>query len=293
MSDPIYTIIYSIITSIFSTSFLIILGQNLITKNIEKSLDFKYNKKLEDYKTNLSKDLECYKSDLKSKNDRELENLRSEYGRSLSIQSAVLASSVDSYRSAYNRRLDAIDSIWNDVAKLRNEYASQSLILLDTLNPDDYSRIDFAKFPDLKPESYEKSWTKIAPIVSKLLEVKPFISDRIYVLCFSYWSLLVRIKFQIAIAFDKKELDKLKWIECDEILDLISLHLDANEVSELKAKQNGKFIWLCDNIEQKIISAMRDVLNGKESGDITFERAQEFMKKAYALKVSSQSSQLA
>ena len=89
MSDPIYTIIYSIITSIFSTSFLIILGQNLITKNIEKSLDFKYNKKLEDYKTNLSKDLECYKSDLKSKNDRELENLRSEYGRSLSIQSGA------------------------------------------------------------------------------------------------------------------------------------------------------------------------------------------------------------
>ena len=288
MSDTIYTII----TSIFTTTFLVILGQNFLTKNIEKSIDFKYNKKLEDYKTNLSRDLECYKSDLKSQNDRELENLRAEYGRNLSIQSAFLASSVDSYKSAYSRRLDAIDSIWKDVAKIRIEYASQFLILLDTLNPNDYSSIDFEKYPDLKPESYQKSWTKIAPIVYKLQEVKPFISDRIYVLCFSYWSLLVRIKFQITIAFDSKEFDKLKWIECDEILDLISLHLDANEVSELKAKQNGKFIWLCDNIEQKIISAMRDVLNGKESGDITFERAQEFKKKADALNVSSQSSQL-
>lgn len=283
MQDTIYTII----TSIISTSFLVILGQNFITKNIEKSLDLKYSKKLEDYKTNLSRELECYKSDLKSQNDRELENLRAEYGKNLSIQSAFLASSVDSYKSAYSRRLDAIDSIWKDVAKIRNEYASQALILMDT-NPEIYSSINFEKFPNLKPEPYEKSWEKIAPNIYKLLEVKPFISERIYVFCFSYWQLLVSIKFQMTIAFAKKEFEKWNWLECEGVLDLISLYLIDTEISELKSKKHGGFIWLCENIEQKIVLAMRDVLNGKESGDITFERAQEFMEKANALKVFSQ-----
>ena len=284
MSDTISTII----TSFFTTSFLVIFLQNWLTKTIEKSIEHEYNKKLEQYKSSLSRDLEYYKNDLKSQNDRQLENLRADYGRHQAIQSAVLASSVDSYRSAYSRRLDAIDSIWKDVAKLRNEYTTQSLILLDTLNPDDYFRIDFEKFPDLKPESYEKSWTKISPIISKLLEVKPFISERIYVFCFSYWRLLVSIKFQMTIAFAKKESEKWNWLEWEGVLDLISLYLVDTEISELKSKKHGGFIWLCENIEQKIVLAMRDVLNGKESGDITFERAQEFMEKANALKVFSQ-----
>jgi hypothetical protein len=276
MSDTINTII----TSILTTTPLVFLIQSWLNKRLEQSIEHEYSKKLEAYKLNLSRDLEYYKNDLKSQNDRELENLRSEYGRNQAIQSAVLASSVDSYRSAYNRRLDALDSLWKDVAKLRTEYASQSLIWLDTLNPDDYSSIDFQKFPDFKPEPYEESWRKISPNISKLLELKPFISERIYALCFSYWSLLVRIKFQMTIAFDNKEFDKLNWLECKGVIDLISLHLDGNEISELKNKQNGRFLWLCENIEQKIISAMRDILTGKESADMTWERSQETQERA-------------
>ncbi|AFY71085.1 hypothetical protein Pse7367_2832 [Thalassoporum mexicanum PCC 7367] len=234
-----------------------------------------------------------YYNDLSARNDSELELLLAKQAQPQAPPPQIPPSPMEIYRSSYgkHKQVEAIELLWHDVAQLRLDLKPSSVLIIDCFSSaDEYFLViegnkDKPEFQIDKMIAYRHA---IANIESTVLCSRPFVSEYLYILCLSYWAILTRIHSQLIAAVQEKDGTKCQWYQDAGILALVSDILNSDrEFAEFKEKSKGKFVWLRDRLEEKIIAAMRETLAGEESVDIAIELYQDIREKVDAISLNN------
>jgi hypothetical protein len=119
MSNVDWVSLVSVITS-WTLVLVIFLGRNWLKARIEKGVQYKFDKGIENLRTELRKNEESFKTDLRNK-ETEITLLRN----------AVLSGSASRQSLLDRRRFDAVEKVWtavNDLAQLKGLSAMMAIV---------------------------------------------------------------------------------------------------------------------------------------------------------------------
>jgi hypothetical protein len=97
-------------------------------------------------------------------------------------------------------------------------------------------------------------------------EFRPYVGEYMWALCFSYRAILLRI-----LVFN--DANQLEWYKDHGIRQIIRSVLTADELSLFDQIQAGKFAFIFQRLETKILSAAQKVISGEDFGAEAMEQA--------------------
>jgi hypothetical protein len=219
----------------FIINFLISSGISLVIikfwlKTRLKAIDHKYSEKIEIIKSGLSKEI--------------------------THQAAVYSSFSEAQKAAMERKLLAIDKLWQTLIDFR-ENLPMTLNVIDILLEEEYEKILLKNNPTyMINQNYIK-------IFKNIDDVRPYIGELMWFLFSSYRTVFIRISFLIKSAQDG-DYNKIYWKRDSALIAVIDAFLTKEEMQKFGNLKISNIEFLKKKLESKIISEMHKVISGKD-----------------------------
>ena len=204
--------------------------------------------------------------------DRALEEHRDALARITdqisAVQSAANAALIEGQRVSAEWRAKAVDDLWREVLRIRNE-SPAALTMLDILLPEEHQQ--FVTDPRLRasvPELDEEYATFSDPEVEY---VRPFLGEHLFALFFIYRAVNGRICFLLE--RDVKAGEVKPWFDDAGIQQLLRTILTEDEIRSLGKLRHGHVHWMRNLIEGKMLEHLRRVIAGEVSTEEGIEQA--------------------
>ena len=268
MDVQVTSVLTSLLTSGAIVSLAIWFSKEWISTRLKSSIQHEYDQKLE-----------SIKAKLKEQNEVALVELQAAIERHNNLLTAAHSSFAEGQKAAMERKLQAIDTLWERVLQLR-ERLPPLLGFIDFLTVDDYKKNkDHPMFIDL---SERWSVEKISTLVDSQTErVRPYVGEYTWAVFFSYQAVMLRIVFLLHAGHTDTE--KLEWHKDTGTRQLLQAVLSTTELEEFDDTAFGKILWLQRRLESKILGAARQIISGKEFGAVALEQAKLIQERAVLL----------
>jgi len=224
----------------------------LVTR-IRSGIQHDFDTKLETVKAEIAHQNE--KSILKLSNDMQMQN---------AYLDTVRLSFSEGQRSSMKRKLDSVDKLWSEVLKLR-KLTMPGMSFVDLFKESETQKFgEFKKSESgiafLPRESVEESKQTLQTVSPDLEEIRPYISEYLWVLLNCYRE--IHLRLCIFLRSDEDE-QVIGWYKDDKTYQIVVAVLDEEELAYFNELQIGKFSWLNEKVEYKMLSELRHIVSGQ------------------------------
>lgn len=243
---------------------LFTLGKKWLTRHIDRSVDYYYNEKLAEFK-----------SDLATASQLKLQQL----------EQAHLVSNeafIHGHRIAAEQRIRAATTLWRAVVNLDRTRPS-ALMDLDKLSPDSY---DLMRTDSTYRKSIDEIVVYSLDSVREVLkqddvdEMRPFIGENCYELYRVYRGLIYGIG--MILKFDVSSDKPVQcWFNHPTIRRALSSVLSEEELETFGEKEKGRISWVLQVIEEKILADVDKIVKGDFSIDEGVAQANRIRSEIY------------
>ena len=235
-------------------------------------------------------------ANLQRETEKEILELKTTINRTVDLYTAASASFAEGQKAAMERKLDAIDKLWDKILMLRK---SQPPIMpfIDIMTVEEYK--DAKDNPNFKPLreglSEGLSKEKLDNIFDSgegpIEKVRPYVGEWMWALFYCYRTVIVRLSvlFQLE-RDDTAEMEE--WFKDEGIRQLVKTVLNSDEFREFDQLPFGKWSNFQRRIDSKLLAASKRVISGKEFGTDTVEQAWLIQKAADELQQQDKSNTL-
>ena len=273
--DLVTSIIASVTASSALAGIVIWLSREWISARLKTSIQHEYDQKLE-----------AHKAHLKAENEVALLKLTTGLEREAALHAAAHASFAEGQKAAMERKLNAIDKLWDKILTLRGGLPP-ILTFIDVLTVDEYKGAK--NHPTFQALSGELSQEKVATLAGgeggQIEKVRPYIGEYLWALFFSYQAIMLRLLFLLHLGRD--DAAKIEWHKDQGIRQLMEAVLTAGECNEFDQMQFGKVSWLQRRLESKILAESRKIISGEEFGAESLEQARLIQQRAAKVQADS------
>ena len=184
------------------------------------------------------------------------------------VQSAANAALLEGQRASAERRANAVDALWREVLRIRNE-SPAAVGMLDILLPSEYQNfVTNDRFRPLVPEIEEAVATLLDPEIE---HVRPFLGEHVFTLFFIYRAVHGRICFLLERGVKAGKVTP--WFDDAGVHQLLLTILTESEIQAFTELTRGRVRWMRSLIEGKILEQLRRVVAGAESSSEGLEQA--------------------
>jgi hypothetical protein len=240
-----HQIITILLTSLSTTSLIAIalwISRTVLIERITRSINHEYDKKLHIFNSNVD----------------------SKYNQLSIVQSALLQNYTNISSNIFERKIAAIESIWQYMMKMQS-IPSPSFVICDIVLDAEYSKLHLNQsimdaLSDLK---YDSSM-QIVQAGNTIAENARLLSgEYLYAIFFAYRALHGRL---IEVFLKMKELNSFSpWITDKGIHSIALQVLDEEKWIKIKSMQTNRFLLLRREFENTFIRHAENVISGKAS----------------------------
>ena len=185
------------------------------------------------------------------------------------VQSTANAALLEGQRASAERRANAVDALWREILRIRND-SPAAVTMLDILLPSEYGKfVTENRFRSLVPEVEETVTIFLDPEIER---VRPFLGERVFALFFIYRAVHGRICVLLESGVKARRV--LPWFEDAGIHQLLGTILTDHELRAFTELTHGQVQWMRNLIEGKILDQLRRVIAGEVSTTEGLEQAQ-------------------
>ena len=230
---------------------------------------------------------EAFKASIQEANSRSLIGFEKQLEQYETLVAYARDSAAHGQRAVMERRLDAIQQLWNSLLSL-NEDLPPVVGYIDLLTRDEYKKRDYRGsgrrlLSDLSMESIEDLSAKHGQVSGfpggsnagnidySIERVRPLAGEYMWSLFASYRLLALRVLFLVHES--KEDKNVIVWYEDSYIREILAALLDQRETEEFDGLRLGKFSWIRDRLESKLLLAMQKTMSGEISGEQAIQQA--------------------
>jgi len=256
MSD----IITAVIIYLGGTGLAAYLLRNWLVERLRQSIKHEYDQKIE-----------RLRAQLLSENATIIEKYKSELSREASVLAVALKSLSESASIAQRQRVDGVSELWKALISVR-DHSPGIFVLLDVLQPDEYSTLrghDFKAFnPEISPEDIKlMSGGELETIES----VRPFVGEYLWFLFYVYQAVHLRIAVRFASEWTKGQFSP--WYQDSPTVQFLETFLTGEEMSQFREHKFGQIRFMQELLERKFLAAAERVISGQTAANFTAEEA--------------------
>jgi hypothetical protein len=276
LSSFLTTMLTSAGASVLLSAAFVFLARNWISERLQQSIRHEYDQKLAHLNAQLRNESDKNALLLKSSIEREAERLR-----------FATASVGQTQRVAIERRLTALETLWDGVLATR-ENIPIVMGFIDILTVDEYASMkDHPHFIAMVGEvSPEKLAAMYKDNVGSRERVRPYVGEYTWALVSTYQSIILRAALLVQMGQENEK--KLNWHLDYGINQLLRSALATDELSEFESTRIGKVGWIQRRFESKILTAMQIVISGEQFGEEALRQAQRMEEKVQELNATRQ-----
>jgi len=199
-----------------------------------------------------------------------IEDFKAEVSRNTEFLKASLASLANEHSTAQERRLIAVENLWECIIQIR-KYNSSIVNFYSILLPREYVTVLHEKKDIFGIEHISEGTLNDLNINIDYIEKhRPFLGGDLWNLFFLYRAFMIRMCYLFIKG--RKNVDIKPWYEDNHLVDIAKFilgnKLESIEVSSISSLQN-----ILGLFEQKIIMEMEKVISGKSASEISFNQA--------------------
>jgi hypothetical protein len=237
----------TILSALGSSGFMIILFKIWFETRLKASVSHEYNEKLENFREKIQKETRLY----------------------INAQNAVS----EAHRASILKTLEATENIWSLTLQIGKKAASE-LTMVDIMTTE-----EFKKFfsPPSNPIEETKKINALMESLEPPFQTRLYINDYLWQLFYLYRIIVLRASAIVNMAIK----NDIEWYNDDNIQNLLKIVLEPPEMNKFNNMDFGKFNWLKNTLENKILINCKKVLNGDEFGAESIRQAitiDEFIK---------------
>lgn len=214
----------------------------------------------------------------------------------LSEKSSIFSNLVDIQKSNYNssqeRRIKAIDRVWEKLEDLKSTISPNIPLLynilldqeIEDLNKDkpSDSSVFFKKQLDII--EYELFFEEINKFKKILFAERPFLGEDLWFNIEIYTSFLGRLIYKTQEGIALKKLKHWKWD--DPIMNLLKTHITPEQLNTIAKNKTYSYNNITIIFENKIIDSVSNVLSGKIASDNSLNHIKILKNQLYDLEIS-------
>ena len=249
------------ITTSSALAFALWLLRNVIATRLAKAVQHEFDTKLEAVRAEFRQKEELLKADLRSK-EADITALRT--GAMSAMASRQIA--------LHNRRLEAVDQLWSAVTALGPAKAISSIMAIVKF---DAAAEEAEKNPKMRQvfEMMSTGFDANKIDLSGAEKARPFVSPMAWALFAAYRAIAMQavVKLQILKAGVPKNL-----LETTAITKLVKAALPHQE-QYIDKFGDSAYHYLLDELEERLLNAIRDMLAGVEADKATIQQAADIL----------------
>jgi hypothetical protein len=272
LSGFLITVLTSTALSGTLAAALVFLTRTWLSERIQQGIRHEYSEKLAHLNAQLKAEAEKNALILKTSVEAEAERLR--------FATATIG---HSQRIAIEKRLSALDTLWEGVLATRKNIP-MVMAFIDILTVDEY--VTMKDHRDFKAMVGELSPQRMSEIfndnVGARERVRPYVGEYTWALVTTYQAIILRVAFLVQMG--REDAAKLNWHLDSGINQLLRSAFTSAELAEFEATKIGKIGWIQRSFESKVLAAMEVVISGRTFGEEALRQAQHMEKKVQELK---------
>ena len=213
-------------------------------------------------------------ANLQRENEKDILELKTTINRTVDLYTAASASFTEGQKAAIERKLGAIDRLWDKILTLRNSLPPASTVF-DLMDVSEYkNKKDLSLLQALteglssEGEEGEGLPEKIASLsrddAGPIEQVRPYVGEWMWALFFCYHAVLIRRLFMLHGKYN--DIEKLEWYKNQITRQIIKVVLTPDEFNEFDQVTSGKWSYFQRQIESKILIDSRRVISGEVLG---------------------------
>ena len=216
MTDFIINVITSVLFSGLLAGLLIWLSREWISARLKGSIQHEYDQKLE-----------AHKAQLEAKNEVARLELKATIEREAAIHAVAHASFSEGQKAAMERKLNAIDRLWEKVLHLRDSFPSV-LTIIDAMTVDEYKNSKDNPTPLLQQLLTQLTGKPLKETIVGIIgdkgdsieKVRPYVGEHIWAIFYTYRVVMLRRLALFSLVHDD-DAKKIEWHKDDSVRRLI------------------------------------------------------------------------
>jgi hypothetical protein len=257
-----------------ASGFLFWLLKEWLSTRLKASIQHEYDRKLE-----------AFKAQIKTEQELTILDIKTALAREAAFHAAAHASFAEGQKAAMERKLGAIDKLWQGVVRFRDGLPP-ALAFIDVLTVDEYAGAkDHPTFRELTADLLPDRLEKLVP--QGIEETRPYIGEYMWAVFYCYRALLIRILMLLQLG--RTDAEKIEWHRDSGNRGLLKAVLTPAELEEFDKTQFGKVTWIKQRLESKLLAAAQQVISGKSFGADSLEQARAIQLRVAQLSALGQS----
>ena len=216
-----------------------------------------------------------------------LERLRTDAAQARAIQDVATGSFLVSHREGQQRRLRAIEDLWNATLRIR-ESIPNIVVLQDIFTREEYPQIfTREKYAgSLEELTLEGIGTALYGASRDVESSRPFVGDYLWSLFFAYRAIMGR--FWVLLVFGREDASNIvHWSMDSGVRQLLEAVLTSSELDEIYKARLGGVESTRKTIEAKILNAANRIISGEEASKLGLDQAKKIAAAASAVELRS------
>lgn len=227
------------------------------------------------------------------KTDSKLAHLQNEFTEKSSIFSNLVDIQKSNYNSAQERRIKAIDIVWEKLEVLKSTISPNIPLLYNILldheindlnkeNPSE-SSIFFKK--QLDNIEYNLFFEEMNKFKKTLFMQRPFLGEDLWFNIEIYTLFLGRLIYKTQEGLALKKLKHWKWD--NTLINLLKTHITPEELNVIAYTETHSFNNVTMFFENKIIDSVNNLLSGKIASDNSLDHIKKLKNQLYDLEIKN------
>lgn len=264
------------ISSVAVVAVALLAARVWVVSRIKAGIEYAYQTKFE-----------AFKASIQEETSRSLIGFKKQLEEHATLVAYARDSAAYGQRAVMERRLDAIQQLWNSLLSL-NEDLPPVVDYIDLLTRDEYKQRDYRGsgrrlLSDLTMESIEDlsarhgqvsgsaGGLKDGKIDYSTERVRPLVGEYMWSLFASYRVLALRVLFLVHQS--KEDKNVVVWYEDSNIREILAALLDQRETDEFDELTGRRFFWIRDRVRHKLVLAMQKTMSGETLGEQAIHHA--------------------
>ena len=233
---------------------------------------------------------EAFSAAIRRDQEASLIAFRDQLEKQAQLQSSAFSSFAAAQQASMNRRLDAAETLWNDLLSFRSSLPPV-FDYLDILTEDEFPE---AMSPPRGQELFDQlSEEEVRSLIAShgirgdmgqqldysLERVRPYVSEYLWSIFLAYKKIMFRIWLSMA-WFKTEGGDHIFWYRDRYTRSFIESVLTPDELADFDQARFGKISELRFKLEQKIVDELRRMVSGETSGSDSLQQARQYQQLA-------------
>jgi hypothetical protein len=241
-------------------SLVLYLLRNLVYERLRGAISYEYSRRLEGFR---------------AENQKVLDLLKDARSERQAFRSMALGLMATTYSAASERRLDAIQSLWESIENTDSDLPPL-IALFDIVGwrPD---KIPPDKLRELLNFDWRTKLLQQGEFIRAVSAKRPFLDVGIFSLFKAYHSIVGQAISSTYVNLERGSNDFCPWFEQEETSELVRSVLSIHEYESFKKREHRKLSWLLKMVKLKLVDDIQRDLTGTHETSRLIEQASRIL----------------